>query len=87
MNIIYGPKFCREYKKLSNDIKDIAEGNFLIFEDNPFDFRLKTHKLSGKLKGLYSFSIGRKNRIIFEFSSNKKDVYFHSVGNHDIYNL
>jgi len=87
MNIIYAPKFCREYKKLPSDIKDIAEGNFLIFKDNPFDSRLKTHKLGGKLKGLYSFSVGRKNRIIFEFSANKKDVYFYSVGNHDIYNL
>lgn len=86
MDIIYGSKFAKEYKKLPSNIKDMAEVNFLLFKNNPFDLKLKTHKLNGKLKNLYSFSIGHKYRIIFEFSDNKNIVYFYSVGNHDIYN-
>jgi len=85
MKIIYSPRFAREYKKLPNNIKDIAEEQENIFRKNPFDPKLKTHKLKGKLSGFLSFSIGHKYRIIFEFIKDNKTVYFHSAGNHDIY--
>jgi len=85
MKIIYGSKFAREYKKLLDNIKDIAEEQEALFRKNPFDPKLKTHKLKGKLSGFLSFSIGHKYRIIFEFSKDKNTTYFHSVGNHDIY--
>lgn len=86
MEIIYSSKFAKEYKKIPSDVKDMAEVNFLLFKKDPFDPKLKTHKLNGRLKKLYSFSVGYKYRIIFEFSDDKNIVYFHSVGNHDIYN-
>lgn len=85
MEIIYSSKFAREYKKLPNKAKDIAEEQEAIFRKDPFDPKLKTHKLKGKLSGFLSFSIGFEYRIIFEFSKDKKIAYFHSVGDHDIY--
>jgi len=85
MEIIYSPKFAREYKKLPRDVKSLAEKQESIFRKDPFDPKLKTHKLKGKFSGFLSFSIGYKYRIIFEFSKNKKTVHFHTVGNHDIY--
>lgn len=85
MDIIYSSKFAREYKKLSEDIKSLAEEQEVIFRQNPFDPRLKTHKLKGKFDGFLSFSIGYKYRIIFEFTKDKQTVYFHIVGDHDIY--
>ena len=85
MEIIYSSKFAREYKKLPSNIKDIAEEQESIFRKDPFDSRLKTHKLKGKLSGFLSFSIGYKYRIIFEFAKDRKTVYFHTVGDHDIY--
>ncbi len=84
MEIIYTSKFRREYKKLPDRIKNIAEQNEKTFRDNPFNPVLDTHKLHGRLKEFWSFSIGYKYRIIFEFT-NKDTVYFHSTGNHDIY--
>lgn len=84
MKIIYTSKFAREYKKLSLDVKIIAEENEKTFRQNPFDPSLKTHKLHGKLKDLWSFSIGYKYRIIFEFVDDNL-VYFYGVGSHDIY--
>lgn len=84
MLIVYASKFQREYKKLPDKIKNIAEQNEQIFRDNPFNPALDTHKLHGRLKDFWSFSIGYKYRIIFEFV-NKETVYFHSTGNHDIY--
>lgn len=85
MEIIYSSKFAREYKKLPDNIKDIAEEQEILFRNNPFDPKLKTHKLKGKLDGFLAFSVGYKYRIIFEFAKEKNRVYFHSVGGHDIY--
>lgn len=85
MEIMYSSKFAREYKKLPKNIKDTAEEQEAVFRKNPFDQKLKTHKLKGKLSGFLSFSIGYKYRIIFEFTKDKNMVYFHSVGDHDIY--
>jgi mRNA-degrading endonuclease YafQ of YafQ-DinJ toxin-antitoxin module len=85
MEIFYSSKFSREYKKLPAQIKDIAEQHEKIFRQNPFDPKLKTHKLSGKLSGFLSFAIGFKYRIIFEFTKDKKTAYFLSAGDHDIY--
>jgi len=85
MDIIYSSKFAREYKKLPKEIKSIAEKNEIIFRKNPLDPRLKTHKLHGRLVEFLSFSVGYKYRIIFEFDENKRTAYFHSVGDHDIY--
>lgn len=85
MRIVYSSKFAREYRKLPDDIKDLAEKQELLFRKNPFDPKLKTHKLKGVLQEFLSFSIGYKYRIIFEFGKNKDVVYFHSVGDHDIY--
>ncbi|MBP9763103.1 type II toxin-antitoxin system YafQ family toxin [Patescibacteria group bacterium] len=85
MEVIYSSKFARAYKKLPDEVKDIAEKQEALFRKDPFDPKLKTHKLNGKLEGLLSFSIGPKHRIIFEFSKDKKVVYFHTVGDHDVY--
>ena len=84
MKILYSRKFAKEYKKLSNHVKDLAEEKEKIFRKDPFDSKLRTHKLSGKLKNFWAFSIDRKNRIIFDFDD-EKNVRFYSVGGHDIY--
>lgn len=55
MEIIYSPKFAREYKKLPVNIKDTAKQQEKIFRQNPFDPKLKTHKLKGRLSGFLFF--------------------------------
>ncbi len=64
-------------------IKSKAEVKERIFRKIPFDQRLKTHKLHGKIKNLWSFSINAKYRVVFEFD--KSDVILLDVGNHKIY--
>jgi len=86
MKIYYSNKFSLEYKKLPLNVKKIAEKKELIFRKNPVDYRLKTHKLTGSLKGFLSFSINQKYRIIFEMI-NSNLIWFHSVGDHSIYKL
>ncbi len=84
MRVIYTSKFAREYKKLPKAVKFLAEKKEVMFRKNPFEPTLDTHKLHGRLKEFWSFSIGFKYRVIFEFAENDT-AHFHSVGNHDIY--
>lgn len=52
-----------------------------IFKNNPFDPKLRTHKLSGKLKDLWSFSIEYDVRVIFSFAEQDR-VIFIDIGSH-----
>ena len=76
MEIIYSSKFAREYKKLPLKIKLLAEKQEKVFRKDPFDQRLKTHRLKGKFSDFYSFSIGYKYRIVFEFGKEKNKYIF-----------
>ncbi len=84
MKIYYSPKFAKEYKKLPLKVKLLAEKKERIFRKDKFDPQLKTHKLTGRLKNYYSFSIDYQYRIIFEFIE-KDVVWFHLIGTHEIY--
>ncbi|MFA6518256.1 MAG: type II toxin-antitoxin system mRNA interferase toxin, RelE/StbE family [Candidatus Shapirobacteria bacterium] len=84
MEIIYSPQFAKEYRKIPQQVKLKAEKREKIFRLNPFDPQLKTHRLSGKLKDFWSFSIDYHYRIIFQFES-ESTIWFLSVGTHQIY--
>ena len=86
MNINYSPEFARRFKKLPKDLRVKALEKEKIFRSNPFDRSLKTHKLSGKLKRHLAFSVSHSCRIIFSMLDNK-NVRFHSIGGHDIYDI
>ncbi len=84
MLITYSPRFSRQYKKLSREIRDKVKEREYIFRENPFDSQLKTHKLNGRLAGLWAFSVDYQTRIIFEFQ-NQNSVALHEIGGHEIY--
>jgi len=84
MQIYYSSKFEREYRKLPHAIKILAEKREQLFRKNTFDPALDTHKLGGRLKGFWAFSIDQKYRIIFEFAKDDT-IWFHSVGDHSVY--
>ena len=84
MKIYYSSKFAKEYRRLPKKIKLLAEKKEIVFRKDPFDPRLNTHKLSGKLKMYHSFSINFQYRVIFEIVQ-KDVIWFHSVGTHEIY--
>lgn len=84
MEVFYTPHFKREAKRLPFSLRQAVEDRIQKFLSDPFHPSLKTHKLNGKLKAYWSFSIDRKNRIIFEFDGKKRAV-FHSIGDHSIY--
>ncbi len=84
MKIIYSTKFIKEYKKLPKEIKLLAEEKEKIFKADPFNPKLKSHKLKGKLKDLYSFSITYHIRIVFHFETNDI-IGFDTIGTHEVY--
>ncbi len=55
-----------------------------MFRSNCFDPRLKTHKLKGKFKNYWSFSITYSHRILFGFLD-AHSVAFIDIGDHAIY--
>ena len=84
MIIKVSPKFEKNYQRLTQSIKEKAKEKESIFREDPFNPRLKTHKLSGKDKGCWAFWIDNSYRIKFIFLS-KREVLFLDVGTHDIY--
>ena len=84
MEIEYSPKFKKRFQKLPREVKEEAILREKFFRKNPFDPKLKTHKLHGTLKEYWAFSISYNYRIGFTFVTGKL-VRFHDVGTHDIY--
>ncbi|KKS44226.1 MAG: hypothetical protein UV05_C0009G0005 [candidate division CPR1 bacterium GW2011_GWA2_42_17] len=50
MTIYYHPRFKRSYRGLESQIKEQAEECVTLFQRDPFNIRLDTHRLHGKLK-------------------------------------
>jgi mRNA-degrading endonuclease YafQ of YafQ-DinJ toxin-antitoxin module len=75
-------KVKRVIKKMSNDEK-IDFVNFIdIAEVDPFDARLKTHKLKGEMKNCYSPRLNYSDRVIF-FIQEKEVITILDIGSHD----
>ncbi len=86
MIIRYSSLFIKELKKLTKEKQASADKREKIFRKDPFDPKLKTHKLSGKLKDYWAFSLTYSDRVLFRFI-NKEEVIFYKIGSHDIYKV
>jgi len=86
MEVSFSDSFKKVFKKRikSTQIETEFWIRLEIFINDPFDAKLKTHKLSGKLKDLWSFSIEYDHRVVFYFTKDKpKKAVFIDIGNHD----
>ena len=77
-------RFERSYRKLPERIQTDAKRKESIFRQNPFDPRLKTHKLHGAEREAWAFSITRRYRIKFLFLEGGSALFL-DIGTHDIY--
>lgn len=84
MEVVYTPRFLRAIKKLPIHLRPTIEKRIILFQKDPFNRALKSHKLIGEFKDCWSFSIDYQYRIIFEFINDKK-VVFHTAGDHSVY--
>ncbi len=86
MRITYAPSFLRALKKLPVELIEETKEKILLFTQDSNHPILKVHKLTGKLKGQYSFSVNYKIRIVFCYPLKSKQViFFTAIGDHDIY--
>ena len=85
IQIFFSSSFKRAFKKRIAGRKDLEEKFWKrveIFMENPHDPRLKTHKLSGKLSELWSFTVEYDLRVVFYFLPQNR-VMFENIGSHD----
>ena len=55
-----------------------------MFRKDPFTPILATHKLGGKLKNYWSYSVDEQYRVLFRFAKGNTVIYF-DIGTNDIY--
>ena len=85
INAIWDEGFKRSYKKrvkVDSNLKKKFWTRMEIFSDDPFANQLKTHKLSGKIKGYWAFSVDDDCRVVFEFIG-EDSVLLVDIGSHD----
>jgi len=80
--------FLRAAKKHCKSDPDSAENlrsALQLLEADAFHPRLKTHKLSGQLKGSWAASAGYDLRIVFRFITHEgaEAILLETVGTHD----
>jgi len=86
MEVSFSNSFKKSFKKNIQSVDIDADFWIRIewFIADPFDSRLRTHKLSGKLNGMWSFSLDYNLRVVFFFTEEKpKRAVFVDIGNHD----
>lgn len=84
MEVQFTPSFIRQLKKLPKALQQEAVEKINLFKQDPQHAMLKTHKLKGKLKDRYSFSVNYQTRIVFRHL-NKNTAVLLAVGDHDVY--
>ena len=84
MYIAYTPQFLRMFRKLEKTLQKEAIEKIELFEKDSTHLQLKAHKLKGKLKNRYSFSVNFQTRIVYT-SISRTEVAFLAIGDHDVY--
>ncbi|MBD2614104.1 MAG: type II toxin-antitoxin system YafQ family toxin [Nostoc sp. ZfuVER08] len=85
VEVSFSSSFRRAFKKVIKGNLDLETRFWQKLEQftiNPFNQSLKTHKLSGKLNKLWSFSIDYDVRVLFYFTEDGKTLFV-DIGSHD----
>jgi addiction module RelE/StbE family toxin len=82
--VAFSSSFKRALKRIKGN--EVLETRFWerleTFQNNPFDQSLRTHKLSGRLKDLWSFSIEYDLRVVFSFLESDRALFV-DIGSHE----
>ncbi|RKY62389.1 MAG: type II toxin-antitoxin system mRNA interferase toxin, RelE/StbE family [Candidatus Latescibacterota bacterium] len=84
-SLIWGSSFKRAYRRLIRSdpaMKSKVAETLKKLVDNPFHPLLRTHKLSGRLKGLWACVVEYDCRVIFQFLDDG-DILLIDIGSHD----
>jgi len=88
--LVWSNTFLRAFRRLLKkqpDRREEIEKTLRLLLDNPFNPKLETHKLKGKLLGTLACSVGYDLRIVFDFVKEKDkkedDIFLIEIGTHD----
>ena len=84
IKVSYSTSFKRSFKRkivAGSERETRLRSKIALFMNDPFDSALKTHKLSGRLKGYWSFSLEYDLRVIFYFEDAETAVFV-DLGTH-----
>lgn len=84
--LIYAPRFIRQFKKLPAGLQNEVLKRIDLFKDQKNHNILEVHKLKGRLRKFYGFSIDYSNRVVFEYLSEHEAALL-AVGDHTVYRL
>jgi mRNA interferase YafQ len=75
----------RRFLKRRPQLAAEVEATLQMLSQDAFDSRLKTHKLSGVLEGVWACNAGYDLRILFEFVDHEgaEAILLLTVGSHD----
>jgi mRNA-degrading endonuclease YafQ of YafQ-DinJ toxin-antitoxin module len=85
VEVSFSSSFRRAFKKRIKGNVDLEAKFWKKLEQfiaDPYHPSLKTHKLSGKLKDFWSFSVDYDERVLFYFPEDDKAI-FTDIGSHD----
>ncbi|HET7840863.1 MAG TPA: hypothetical protein VFM21_04625 [Terriglobia bacterium] len=76
---------AKKYSKARPESADSLRSALQLLEEDAFNPRLKTHKLSGQLKDSWAASAGYDLRIVFRFVTfeGSEAILLETIGTHD----
>ena len=85
---VWENSFVRSFKRATKNntiLKDRITSILKIMSDDPFNPKLRTHKLHGKLSSLFASSIDFEYRIVFSIREidEKMSIVLIDIGTHD----
>lgn len=87
VEIVWDEKFrhsIRKWLRQHPELRDQLTKKITLFENDPFHPSLKTHSLSGVLRGLWSFRITYEHRLVFVFlDESRTKVLLIDIGTHE----
>ena len=84
MRVSLSPQFRRQFRKLDTSLQGEVLEKIELFEHTQDHKHLKAHKLHGRLKNRYSFSVNYRFRIVCTYISYGEAVLL-AVGDHEVY--
>ncbi|HEY4523089.1 MAG TPA: type II toxin-antitoxin system mRNA interferase toxin, RelE/StbE family [Candidatus Paceibacterota bacterium] len=84
MRVEYSDRFLKSTARLPAKLLALADTKEALFKQQPFHSSLDTHKLHGKDKDTWAFSINQKYRIKFLFLPANAALFL-DIGTHSIY--
>jgi mRNA-degrading endonuclease YafQ of YafQ-DinJ toxin-antitoxin module len=82
--LVLPPRFKRNLRgflKRHPELGEVLQEKLTLLERNPMDSRLKTHRLTGKLKHCFAAWITYEYRLVFSLDDNS--VFLLAIGTHD----